>query len=319
MKKNSTGVTWGILLILAGIAIGGKLSGWFDIDLFFDGWWSLFIIIPSSIRFFTETGERVQALRNLALGVLLLLAAQGFIEWSMFFPLLISVMFIALGLRTMAGGGKKPRKPEQSEYYFDEDYNYDEDITGPDMQYDEDWVRADQPEPERSRNFNTDYESAGYRYQSSRRAENTYRYSEKRTYGAQGTYDNRSRNTQNAQDTVREGRCGCTAIFTGREIRYHQERFNGAALSAIMGAIDLNLVEAVIDHDVVIDATVLMGGLDIIVPDNARVVANCTPVLGGIENHVPQPEQPGVTIYVNAFCVMGGIDIHNASSWKRRH
>ncbi len=317
MKKNSTGVTWGILLILAGIAMGGKLLGWFNIDLFFDGWWSLFVIIPSSIRFFTETGERVQALRNLALGVLLLLAAQGFIEWSMFFPLLIAVMFIAMGMRMMTGG-KKPRKPERSEYYFDEDYNYDEDITGPDTQYNPDWERTTRSDTERNRNFNAEYESAGYRYQSSRKAENTYRYSQNRTYGAQGTYSSRNQYTQHTQDTVREGRCGCTAIFTGREIRYRQERFNGAALSAIMGAIDLNLVEAVIDHDVVIDATVLMGGLDIIVPNHARVVVNCTPIMGGIENHVAQPERSGVTIYVNAFCVMGGIDIHNEASYKRK-
>ena len=53
MKKFGN-VLWGIVLIIIGLIIGGNALGITDINIFFDGWWTMFIIIPCFIGLFKE-------------------------------------------------------------------------------------------------------------------------------------------------------------------------------------------------------------------------------------------------------------------------
>ena len=43
---GNAGNLMGILLIVAGVVIAGNVMNWWNISLFFRGWWTLFIIIP---------------------------------------------------------------------------------------------------------------------------------------------------------------------------------------------------------------------------------------------------------------------------------
>ena len=45
---------WGIVLIAIGIVLGLNALDITNIDLFFDGWWTLFIIIPCFIDLFKD-------------------------------------------------------------------------------------------------------------------------------------------------------------------------------------------------------------------------------------------------------------------------
>jgi hypothetical protein len=45
---------WGIVLVAAGVLFALKALGIANIDVFFDGWWTLFIIIPCTIGPFTK-------------------------------------------------------------------------------------------------------------------------------------------------------------------------------------------------------------------------------------------------------------------------
>ncbi len=103
-----------------------------------------------------------------------------------------------------------------------------------------------------------------------------------------------------------------SAILCGRDINFHNEPFHGAMLTAVLGAIELNLRSAIISKDVNIDAKAVLGGVEIHVPRNAKVVVNCTPVLGGVEDKTSAPigmiNCP--TIYINATCVLGGVDVN---------
>ena len=59
MKKISS-VIWGIVLIAAGALFALNALNITDINIFFDGWWTLFIIVPCAVGLFTErekTGE----------------------------------------------------------------------------------------------------------------------------------------------------------------------------------------------------------------------------------------------------------------------
>ena len=45
---------WGIIFIIIGLVLGVNALGIAKIDIFFDGWWTLFIIIPCLVGLFKE-------------------------------------------------------------------------------------------------------------------------------------------------------------------------------------------------------------------------------------------------------------------------
>ena len=45
MKKVES-ILWGIVFIVLGLIIAGNVLGITNIKIFFNGWWTLFIIIP---------------------------------------------------------------------------------------------------------------------------------------------------------------------------------------------------------------------------------------------------------------------------------
>ena len=52
--KQLRPIIWGIAIIALGILFGGNALGLFSLNVFFDGWWTLFIIVPSFISLITE-------------------------------------------------------------------------------------------------------------------------------------------------------------------------------------------------------------------------------------------------------------------------
>ncbi len=74
MKKASS-VIWGILLIAAGVIFALNTLNIADIDIFFSGWWTLFIIAPCGVGLFTER-EKTGNIIGIAIGVFLLLCCQ---------------------------------------------------------------------------------------------------------------------------------------------------------------------------------------------------------------------------------------------------
>ena len=71
MKKFGN-ILWGIVLIIIGLIIGGNALGIVNINIFFDGWWTLFIIIPCFIGLFKDD-ENTGSLIGILVGVALLL------------------------------------------------------------------------------------------------------------------------------------------------------------------------------------------------------------------------------------------------------
>ncbi len=101
-----------------------------------------------------------------------------------------------------------------------------------------------------------------------------------------------------------------SAVFGGRKMKYDGQVFEGVTVNAVFGGAELDLRMAVIQQDVRIDATAVFGGIDIYVPSNVIVKVMSTPVLGGVTNKAAAPtEVPCHTLYVNATCVFGGVDI----------
>ena len=89
-------IIWGIAIIALGIIFGGNALGLFSLDIFFDGWWTLFIIIPSAIGLITEK-EKFSNLAFLIAGILLLLAAQGVFTYEVAWKAILAVVLVLIG------------------------------------------------------------------------------------------------------------------------------------------------------------------------------------------------------------------------------
>lgn len=113
MKKIFS-IIMGALLICAGVIFALDTLGIAKINVSFDGWWTLFIIIPSLYGFFTSK-DKTGNLIALAVGVYLLLAARGIIEYGMFWRLFVPTVIILIGLKMIVkaiSGDSKDEHPE---------------------------------------------------------------------------------------------------------------------------------------------------------------------------------------------------------------
>jgi Domain of unknown function (DUF1707)/Cell wall-active antibiotics response 4TMS YvqF len=81
---------------------------------------------------------------------------------------------------------------------------------------------------------------------------------------------------------------------------------------AVLGGVDLDLRDAMIDGDeLVITAVSILGGIEIVVPEGVEVDLGGFALLGGTE-HKPgtAPIRPGTpTVRVRGFALLGGIEV----------
>lgn len=224
MNKVSK-VLWGLVLIAAGVLFALNAMGITDVDIFFDGWWTLFIIIPCGVGLFTER-EKTGNLLGLAVGVFLLLCCLDILSFSLAWKLLLPVAIVIIGVKLVFAGlfGDKAKKLLTK-------------------------VRLDGGNP----------------------------------------------------------KVAC-AVFSGSDLDYAGEVFEGAELTAVFGGVECDLRNAIIDKDCAIRATAVFGGIDILVPENVGVKVSSHSLFGGVskKSGVGKGEP---TIYISGICLFGGVDI----------
>lgn len=97
MNNKLTNILWGIVLVALGIIFGLNALEITDINIFFDGWWTLFIIVPCFIGLFKDRNKGVN-LAGLVIGGLLLLACQDFIDYEMILKLIVPIALVIIGI-----------------------------------------------------------------------------------------------------------------------------------------------------------------------------------------------------------------------------
>lgn len=228
MYKTSN-ILWGIVFIVVGIVFGLNALDITDINIFFSGWWTLFIIVPCFIGLFNEKSKTGNII-GLIIGVFLLLGCNNIIDFNLIWKLIVPVSLIIVGIslifRDSINGKikkemKKLNKNNVKEYYA--------------------------------------------------------------TFGAQ-------------------------------DLNFSNEEFNGCNLNAVFGGIECNLKETKIEKDTIVNASAIFGGITIFVPNNVNLKIVSTPIFGGVsderKNKVKvENKNSKVTLYINATCIFGGIDI----------
>lgn len=224
MKRISS-IIWGIVLVAAGVIFALNALNITDVDVFFDGWWTLFIITPCTVGLFTER-DKTGNITGIAVGVFLLLCCQDILSFSVLWKLLVPAIVIIAGLKMVFTGLMGNRA---------------NDIINK--------LKSDGKEP----------------------------------------------------------KTGC-AIFSGCDLTFDGEVFEGAELTAVFGGVNCNLNNAVITKDCAIQASSIFGSIVILVPDNVNVKVSSNSIFGGISNKTAA-HKGAPTLYVSGVCMFGGVDI----------
>jgi predicted membrane protein len=101
----------------------------------------------------------------------------------------------------------------------------------------------------------------------------------------------------------------------GAQIRVDSRQFRGGELSSVMGGIELDLRQADIAGDeAVLDFHVVMGGVEVRVPETWRVVNEVAPTMGAVEDRAVRPspaEGAGKRLVLRGKVVMGEVSVKN--------
>lgn len=102
------------------------------------------------------------------------------------------------------------------------------------------------------------------------------------------------------------------AILGGVQRGSNSRQFRGGELTAFMGGCEIDLRNAEIHGEAVIDVFAMWGGIDIRVPENWRVVGRVTPVMGGFEDTTRVAGDARVhTLVIRGMVLMGGVTLKN--------
>lgn len=107
-------IVLGMCIIFVGVGLFGNFTGFFDI--FFKGWWTIFIIAPATVNLLKKKDKTFNIIL-LSVGIVLLLYQQGVITGSiggMIWKLLVAFSVILLGIKTVFNSVSKRKKSEKN-------------------------------------------------------------------------------------------------------------------------------------------------------------------------------------------------------------
>jgi predicted membrane protein len=102
------------------------------------------------------------------------------------------------------------------------------------------------------------------------------------------------------------------AVLAGVNRGSTSKAFRGGDITAVLGGCQIDLRQATIEGDAVIDVFAMWGGIEIKVPENWSVTGRVTPILGGYEDKT-RPVRDGTNqrLLVRGLVMMGGVEIKN--------
>lgn len=101
------------------------------------------------------------------------------------------------------------------------------------------------------------------------------------------------------------------AVLGGFERRVTTSDFRGGEITAILGGCELDLREASIVKEAVINVFAIWGGINIKVPPDWTVVLNGTPLMGGFSEKTVTPPDASKRLVITGYAIMGGVEVRN--------
>ena len=102
------------------------------------------------------------------------------------------------------------------------------------------------------------------------------------------------------------------AVMGGVQRKNLTSDFRGGEATAVMGGIDIDLRDAVMERpEAVLDISTVMGGIKIRVPQNWTVVSRVNTIMGGFKDDTRRPRDEQHRLIVKGTVVMGGMKVSN--------
>lgn len=104
------------------------------------------------------------------------------------------------------------------------------------------------------------------------------------------------------------------SVFGGSKKTVFSKNFTGGDVVTFIGGVEINLSQADIQGQVVLEVTQILGGTKIIVPSHWDVISEMTAIFGGIEDKRVQHTArayPDKILILRGTTVFGGIEIQN--------
>ncbi len=96
MRNKISNMIWGLVFIVAGVGLAGNIFFDWNFEIFFDGWWTLFIIIPCLISII-RSGISVGSVGGVIIGVMILISYHVELSVSLW-DLMVPAILIIVGL-----------------------------------------------------------------------------------------------------------------------------------------------------------------------------------------------------------------------------
>lgn len=102
-------------------------------------------------------------------------------------------------------------------------------------------------------------------------------------------------------------------IFSGSELASNSSSFRGGSVGAVFGGAEIDLRNASLAPEALLDVFVMFGGLEIRVPEGWRVTTKGMPILGGVENNTGKSPLPddAPTLLISMTVLFGGLEIRH--------
>ena len=102
------------------------------------------------------------------------------------------------------------------------------------------------------------------------------------------------------------------AIMGGVKRTNLSKDFRGGEATAVMGGIEIDLRDAVMDREeAVLDVSSVMGGVKIRVPENWTVVSRVSSIMGGFKDNTRHPHRDDHRLVLKGTVLMGGLKVSN--------
>ena len=109
----------------------------------------------------------------------------------------------------------------------------------------------------------------------------------------------------------KEGKIDIVAIMSGSQGNIASPNFIGGDITAVMGGVELDLRNASIETEAVINVFTFWGGISLKVPNDWSVVNSANAVLGGIDDSTVPNMSANKRLIITGTSVMGGVEIKN--------
>lgn len=100
------------------------------------------------------------------------------------------------------------------------------------------------------------------------------------------------------------------ATFSEQKTKLPKEKFKGASLNAVFGSVKFDMTDSIIEKEQIVNSSSIFGGIEITVPNKINVKVKSTALFGGVSNKTTETKDSSLpTLYINSFCMFGGVDI----------